>query len=254
MSVGPLPQGISQLIYRLQLRCLHEAFPYLRLRYRLQGGIFTHNHSTLFTGTTQDCATAYVPPRGVFTQNHITFFTVTTQDCATALLVVGPSPQGVSQLRYRQQLCCLHEALPYYLRLRYRLQLVASTKSSHSYHTFYGHHPGLCNCPVSSCPFATGVISVEISATTTLPPRGVSISQVEISATTMLHPSVHEAFSYILVSDIGYNSVAATRHLHSYQSVYSHCLVDTTQNCSTAMSFLFFDAHHPVGSGSNNKF
>ena len=119
----------SQLIYRLQLRCLHEAFPYLRLRYRLQGGIFTHNHSTLFTGTTQDCATAYVPPRGVFTQNHITFFTVTTQDCATALLVVGPSPQGVSQLRYRQQLCCLHEALPYYLRLRYRLQLVASTKS-----------------------------------------------------------------------------------------------------------------------------
>ena len=39
--------------------------------------------------------------------------------------------------------------------------------------------------------------------------------------------------------DISYNSVAATRPLHSYQTVYSHCLVDTTQNCSIAMSFLF---------------
>ena len=29
------------------------------------------------------------------------FYAGTTQDCATALLVVGPSPQGVSQLRYR---------------------------------------------------------------------------------------------------------------------------------------------------------
>ena len=97
---------------------------------------------------------------------HLSFlgvtFTGTTQDCATALLVVGPSPQGVSQLRYRLQLRCLHEAFPY-LKLRYRLQLVASTRRGfHSYHTFYGHHPGLCNCPVSSWPFATGGISVEI--------------------------------------------------------------------------------------------
>ena len=107
---------------------------------------------------------------------HI-LFTGTTQDCATALLVVGPSPHGVSQLRYRLQLC-------------------ASTRRFHSnsYHTFYGHHPGLCNCPVSSWPFATGGISDEISATTTLPPRGVSISQVEISATTCC---LHEAFSLI---------------------------------------------------------
>ena len=72
-------------------------------------------------------------------------------------------------LRYRLQLRCLHEVFPY-LRLRYRLQLVASTRSFHSYHTFYGHHPGWCNCPVSSWPFATGGISVEISATTMLPP------------------------------------------------------------------------------------
>ena len=57
-----------------------------------------------------------LPPRGVFTHNHITPFTGTTQDCATALLVVGPSPHGVSQLRYRLQLRCLHEAFPY-LRL-----------------------------------------------------------------------------------------------------------------------------------------
>ena len=64
---------------------------------------------------------------------------------------------------------CLREAFPY-LRWRYRLQLVASMRSSHSYHTFYGHHPGWCNCPVSSGRFATGGISVEISATTTLPP------------------------------------------------------------------------------------
>ena len=55
-------------------------------------------------------ATTTLPPRGVFTHNHITLFTGTTQDCATALLVVGPSPQGVSQLRYRLQLRCLHEA------------------------------------------------------------------------------------------------------------------------------------------------
>ena len=54
-------------------------------------------------------------------------------------------------------------------QLRYRLQLCASTRRFHSnsYHTFYGHHPGLCNCPVSSWPFATGGISVEISATLT---------------------------------------------------------------------------------------
>ena len=158
MSVGPLPEGISQLRYRLQLRCLHEAFPYLGLRYRLQ----------------------LVSSRGVFTHNHITLFTGTTQDCATALLVVGPSPHGVSQLRYRLQLC-------------------ASTRRFHSnsYHTFYGHHPGLCNCPVNSWPFATGGISVEISATTTLPPRGVSISQVEISATTCC---LHEEFSLKLIS------------------------------------------------------
>ena len=46
---------------------------------------------------------------------------------------------------------CLHEAF-----------------HSKSYHIlFYGHHPGWCNCPVSSWPFATGGISVEISATTT---------------------------------------------------------------------------------------
>ena len=67
---------------------------------------------------------------------------------------------------------------------------------------FYGHHPRLCNCPVSSWPFATGGISVEISATNTVPPRGVFISQVEISATTCC---LHEA-----------------RRFHSYHTFYGH--------------------------------
>ena len=123
-------------------------------------------------------------------------------------------------------------------QLRYRLQLCASTRRFHSnsYHTFYGHHPGLCNCPVSSWPFATGGISDEISATTTLPPRGVSISQVEISATTCC---LHEEFSLIshfsraphrmvqlpcqqwalchrgyLSGDISYNYAASVRCFH----------------------------------------
>ena len=157
-------------MYRLQLRASTRRFT-------------PQNHITFFfTGTTQDCATALLvvgpSPQGVsqlryrlqlrastrrFTQTHVTLFTGTTQDCATALLVtVGPSPHGVSQLRYRLQLRCFHEAFPY-LRWRYRLQLGASMRSSHSYHTFYGHHPGWCNCPVSSGRFATGGISVEIS-------------------------------------------------------------------------------------------
>ena len=41
----------------------------------------------------------------------------------------------------------------------------------------------LLNTRIVSWPFATGNISVDISATTTVPPRGVSVSQVEISAT-----------------------------------------------------------------------
>ena len=106
-------------------------------------GVFTHS-TTLSRGQ---------PPRDFFTR--ITqFLGHHSEYCATALLVAGPLPQGISQ--YRLQLRCLHEAFPY-LRLRYRLQLVASTRRFHSYHTFYGHHPGMWNCPVSSCPFAAGV-------------------------------------------------------------------------------------------------
>ena len=69
----------------------------------------------------------------------------------------------------------------------------AATRLFHSYHTIFGAPLRiLCNCPVSSWPFATGDISV--SATTTLPPRGISISQVEISAATCC---LREAFSLI---------------------------------------------------------
>ena len=124
--------------------------------------------------------------------SHRLFTGTTSQDCATACPVSSwPFATGVSQLRYRLQLC-------------------ASTRRFHSnsYHTFYGHHPGLCNCPVNSWPFATWGISVEISATTTLPPRGVSISQVEISATTC-SPSTS-------------TTMCLHEFTHSYHTFYGH--------------------------------
>ena len=99
-----------------------------------------------------------------------------------ALLVVGPSPQGVSQLRYRLQLC-------------------ASTRRFHSnsYHTFYGHHPGLCNCPVNSWPFATGGISVRY--------------QLQLRC-------LHEAFPYLRLR---YRlQLVPSTSFHSYHTFYGH--------------------------------
>ena len=85
-------------------------------------GVFTHS-TTLFRGQ---------PPRDVFTR--ITqFLGHHSEYCATALLMVGPSPQGISQLRYRLQLRCLHETYPY-LRLRYRLQLCCLHQSLRRFH------------------------------------------------------------------------------------------------------------------------
>ena len=107
-----------------------------------------------FSVRLEDSWPLLTPPRAVLThsstlsrgQSPRDVFTRITQClghhseyCATALLVVGHSPQGVSQLRYRLQLRCLHEAC----------------------------------CPVSS---GVSISQVEISATTMLPPSVHEIS------------------------------------------------------------------------------
>ena len=91
----------------------------------------------------------------------------------------------------------LHEVFPY-LRLEISAiaqELVASTRRFHSYHTFCGHLPGLCNCPVSSWPFATGGISVRY--------------RLQLRA--------------------------STRRFHSSQNHITFFFTGTTQDCATAL-------------------
>ena len=101
---------------------------------------------------------------------HITLFTGTTRDCATALFVVGPSPQGVSQLRYRLQLCCLREAFSY-LSLRYQLQQHGRHKASPLisnclFPLFSGYHSELFNCHFLFVCFLMHTTLLEVATTT----------------------------------------------------------------------------------------